>query len=534
MRRVNPRRLAAWLAPALLVLPGLCGGCGDTDPPSPVRPAYDTSGRALFRVERPATLPNLIVVVIDSLRHDALPLEDGTEPDARMPHLASLASRGVAFSNAVAASPWTLPSMTSLLTGLQPSAHGLSAPQSRVRLVEAITTWAEILRGAYGYDTVAHTAGHWFQGSGESILQGFDRTHADFSFLDAESELWRWSHYRTPGRPFFLLLHTYDVHDPYGEANHPWRGEKLPDVTSDPSLFGPQADPGEIFRQCFLDAGTVLALREAMGSALVGVLHRYAHSGYAAAPRPELAADLAGAYWGGVHWTDGLLARTTAFLGREGLLENTLLVVTSDHGEGFGEHGSLGHGRLLYDELIQVPLVMAGPKPFAGGQRVTSGVGLVDILPTFFDWAGLEPQTGIEGRSILTLLEEDQGCRPVLSEERLSFLNTGEPQDVIRLSARTEHWKYVVTYDAETGAAYEEVSAPLTAADEADDLGGGTGRLPPELVFDDCFCEAVEALRNRIWDDAAAGAEVASQVPYGTTNRQPTTPPPTPCVGHVE
>ena len=178
-------------------------------------------------------------------------------------------------------------------------------------------------------------------------------------------ELWQWSRVRNPRRPFFLLLHTYDAHDPYGEANHPWGGRALPDVRGDPSLFGPSADEGEIFRRCFLDAGTTIALRDALGRGpLAGVLHRYAHSGYKAAPRPALAADLEGAYWGGVRWTDGLLAQTTAWLGRQGLLDNTLLVVTSDHGEGFGEHGSLAHGRLLTDELVRIPLVMVGPEPF--------------------------------------------------------------------------------------------------------------------------------------------------------------------------
>ena len=165
---------------------------------------------------------------------------------------------------------------------------------------------------------------------------------------------------------------------------------------------------------------------------------------------------------------------------------------------------------------------------------VTSSVGLVDVLPTFFDWAGLQAHAGIEGRSQLALLDDDRGCRPVLSEERLGFLNTGEHRDAIRLSARTEHWKYIVTHDVGTGATFEEVYDLLVDPDEVDDLGGGTGRLPAGLVFDDCFCEAVQTLRDRIWSDAASGPEDASHIPYGTSNRQSVTRRPAPCVGHVE
>jgi len=481
-------------------------------------------------VKAPASPPNLVLVVIDALRHDALGPPDTPRERVRMPHLADLAARGVSFPNATAASSWTLPSMTSLLTGLQPSRHGLVVAQSRVQLVDAITTYAEILQQAYGYDTVAYTSGPWFMGTGRTILQGFHRTHEDFSLQDVEHELGQWAQVRDPARPFFLLLHTYDAHDPYGAANHPWRGEALPAVEDDPALVGPNAQPAEIFRRCFLDGGTTIALRNLMGrQRLADVLHRYAYGGFADEPRDDVASDLENAYWEGVRWTDGLLARTTAFLEGAGLLENTLYVVTADHGETFGAHGTLGHGLTLYDDLVQVPLVMVGPAPFSGGQVVGSGAALVDVIPTFLDWAGLEPLEGVEGRSMLASLDDPLPCRPVFSEERLTYVNTGRPQDSIRLSARTEQWKYVVTFDLRTGEAVEEVYDLLVDPDEQDDLAGSTGRLPKGLVFDTCFCEAVEAVRRRIWDDAEAHEERAAHMAYGVSNMPPTSPPPSPC-----
>lgn len=526
------RRIAALLC--LLALPVWFAGCGAEESVVAKRAAYGADGAALAPLARPESPPNLIVIVLDALRHDALPLGHGQAGDARMPHLASLASRGVAYSNAVAAAPWTLPSMTSLLTGLQPSAHGLYTPQSHVRLVDAITTWAEILQRSYDYETVACTAGPWFKRSGATVLQGFGAQDVDFSLRDATGTIQRWARFRAPDRPFFLLLHTFDVHDPYGEANHPWRGSDLADPGSDPRVLAAQADPSEAFLRCNTDEGMVRALKQTMGApSLTRHLQRYASAGYAADPRPELADELETAYWKGVRWADGLLAQTIASLEREGLLENTLLVVTSDHGEAFGEHGALAHGRILYDELVHVPMVMLGPEPFQGGQVITSQIGLVDVLPTFFEWAGLEAHVGIEGRSQLALFDADQGCRPVLSEERLSYLNTGEPGDAIRLSARTEHWKYILTYDTQTRAAYEEVYDLLIDPQEIDDLGAGTGRLPPELVFDDCFCEAVNALRERIWDRRTEPDDEAYAVPYGVSNQRPSTPPPAACRGHV-
>ena len=520
---------------SLILLPLWLIGCGAEDSAVERRVAYGGDGAALVPVARPASPPNLIVIVLDALRHDALPLGHGQNRDVRMPHLASLASRGVAYSNAVAAAPWTLPSMTSLLTGLQPSAHGLYTPQPHVRLVDAITTWAEILENTYDYETVAHTAGPWFTGSGATVLQGFGTKASDFSLRDAPGTIQHWSRMRASDRPFFLLLHTFDVHDPYGEANHPWRGQDLADPGSDPRVFVAQTFASELFRHCYTDEGMLRALTYTMGaSELSRRLQRYAHAGYAESPRPELADELRAAYWEGVRWADGLLGQTITCLESEGLLENSLLVVMSDHGEAFGEHGGLAHGRILYDELVRVPMVMAGPAPFEGGQVITSPIGLVDVLPTFFEWAGLEAHVGIEGRSQLALFDADQGCRPVLSEERLSYLNTGEPGDAIRLSARTEQWKYILTYDTQTRAAHEEVYDLLIDPQEIDDLGAGTGRLPPELVFDDCFCEAVNALRERIWDRQTQPDDEAYAVPYGVSNQRPSTPPPAACRGHVD
>ncbi len=270
-----------------------------------------------------------------------------------------------------------------------------------------------------------------------------------------------------------------------------------------------------------------------MGSdRLHDILQRYQFSGYRAKPRPDVAGDLASAYWGGVQWLDGLLEEAHAKLASMGLLANTLLVVTSTHGEAFGEHDNLGHGLHLYDELLQVPLVMVGPEPFRGGHIIDEQMALLDVLPTFLAWAGMPPVAGIAGRSALRIVEGEGWCRPVYSEETLTEANTGERLRRVRLSARTPAWKYILELDLRTGEVREEAYDLLLDAQERDDLTYGTGRLAGDQILDDCMCTAVERLRSRVWTEVSVGAEAEVEVPatpYGVgVPRVPSARPP-PC-----
>ena len=483
----------------LLALGLLATACGSDDPPAAASaaavPAYDARGRLLGDVKAPGRLPNLVVVVIDTLRADALDGEGGV---SRMPFLASLAQRGTRFTNAVAAAPWTVPSIMSLLTGLLPSEHGQDTVHDRWHMPDAVTTFAEALSGGYGYQTAALVGGVWFERSGDALLQGFDSWRTPFTLQDTEAQVGRWLLGRNPRRPFFLLLHTFEAHSPYGAANHPRIETELPDVPLPDALRGARPDVVDLLRACFLDQHLSATLFRRLGPELGSILQRYKWTGYAQEPQPALAEELRQAYWEGAHWVDGLLAHAWSTLGRQGLLDDTLFVVLGDHGEAFGEHGSLGHGLRLYDELVRVPLVMVGPAPFDAGRVVEEDVGLVDVLPTFFDWAGLAPLAEIEGRSALEVVKGGRRCRPVISEERLTGSNTGLPIDAFRVSLRTAAWKYILTLNLETRAVSEELYDLAADPRELDDLCGGTGHLPEELPFDECVAEGVRALRARV------------------------------------
>jgi arylsulfatase A-like enzyme len=495
---------------ALALVLGLAGGCGEEREREPARAAgatYDRDGHRLVDGRRPETPLNLVVIVVDTLRADAL----GGEGDAAgtMPFLASLARRGIAFEDATAPAPWTVPSLASLLTGLLPVRHGCDEPRRPPRLDPSFTTFAEALANGWGYETAAFVAGPWVDEAG-GLLQGFETRRRDFMLQGIDTMVEPWVRRRDARRPFFLLLHTFEAHDPYGAEDHPW--PEPPQTGSEPPRdLAAVREPWEMARWFLLDREARGALGAAMGQRYVDEVVRYLHSGYRENPRLELAEELRAAYGEGVRWVDGLLARTVERLETWGLLENTVLVVTSDHGEAFGEHGTLEHGRVLYDELVRIPLVMTGPPPFQGGRRIRGGVGLVDVMPTLLDRAGLLALDGTDGVSAMSLVEGTSPGRIVFSQERLNRDNTSEDVEMVRHSIRSARWKVIVTWDQRAGTVVEEVyDLEKDPAERFDLAKSGVADGP----FDAALCEALERMRDGVWGSVDSAHRVL-HTPYG-------------------
>ncbi|MDA1195546.1 MAG: sulfatase-like hydrolase/transferase [Planctomycetota bacterium] len=432
------------------------------------------------------------------------------------------------MQNAAAPAPWTVPSMTSLLTGMLPSGHGNDAPLRSPRLLEAVTTYAEILRESHGYQTAAFTSGPWIA-EGDSILQGFTSGARGYTLQGTEHILAGFAAKRDLDRPFFLLLHTFDAHDPYGPEGHPW--PHVPDRPGRRTELDLDAinEPWEITKYFFLDRLAKMDLIERHGTAVHSAVIRYVHGDCMRHPRPELAAELRAGYEAGVRWVDSQVEVAMAQLKAWGMLQNTVLVVTSDHGEAFGEHGILAHGRQLYDELVHIPMVMQGPEPFGGGRTLTGSVGLHDILPTFLDHIGGAPLPRAHGQSFLPLLEGIGSGRPVFGEEILSRENTGEDDDAMLTSVRSSRWKYIITFDRGAGTVLEEAYDLQTDPGEKHDLCRGSGRIDG-LPFDPDFCRAVELARDRIWGAAATSGELY-QHPYGGGRALVTSKRPAACGG---
>jgi arylsulfatase A-like enzyme len=296
----------------------------------------------------------VVVVVIDTLRADHLPAY-GYKVDTA-PFLSRLAREGVVFERAYSPASWTAPATASLFTSLYPVQHGvvlglrvtgrLKAVDERVRLrtlPESLETLPEVMKRS-GYATFAVT--HNLNISAKmGFAHGFDRfensTKEDTADrLNARLMAWKKDLIETSPRSF-LYLHYLDPHSPYRERE-PWFDSK-------------------------------------------SVGHERVIS----------------AYDSEIRFVDEQLAQVYDALGWQ---HETLLVVTADHGEEFWEHGAVGHGRSLFGEVLNVPLIVRFPGGRGGGRRVSTPVSLLDVLPTLRESTGLPREARDEGRSVLPLV----------------------------------------------------------------------------------------------------------------------------------
>ncbi|MFT5694511.1 MAG: arylsulfatase A-like enzyme [Myxococcota bacterium] len=326
--------------------------------------------------------PNVLLITIDTLRADHLSLYGYSRET--MPNLATWADEGVVFEHCYSPLPLTDPSMSSIMTGLHPTRHGVR--QSGRTLSTTHPTLAEVLQ-ANGYATGAFVSRVGLVGRG-GLDRGFD-TH-DFAGGEAlehvrgkgriEAEKWQrradsvteaaltWLGVERQ-EPFFAWLHYFDPHAYY--------------------------DPPAPFRGAF---------RTGLESNPVGNL-----SAWWGKPRDQ--AEMVAAYDAEILTVDHHLDRVVTALKQHGVWDSTLVVVTSDHGESLGEHGHLDHGEWLYDEQLHVPLIMRLPGVVPSDTRVPGLVRLHDIASTILELVGLtgnqveeivESMDGISARPMLT------------------------------------------------------------------------------------------------------------------------------------
>ena len=391
--------------------------------------------RALSRLPRPrAGAPNIIFIVLDTVRAESLSLHGYGRPTS--PQLAKLASAGVRFDRARSPASWTLPSHASMFTGRWP--HELSARIDRP-LDATFPTLAEYLRDQ-GYATAGFIANTYFCNSWYGLGRGFlhyedtavtplevlrssglgrrlvkgvgalprNRPGAFFQRKDAPTinqQALAWIDGRPKERPFLAFLNYYDAHDPYLTPVEPSRRFGRRPVS--------RADFATL-QNWHLADNHKLRLHDV-----------------------ELARD---SYDDCIAYLDEHIGRLVAGLERRGLLDDTVIVVTSDHGEEFGERQGFGHGQSLHHEVIHVPLLIVAPGRVPPGRVVSGSASLRDLPATLVDLLELEAGSPFPGRSLVGRWLEPAGTaegpvEPVLSEivdrERQAPLDWQPPRALI-------------------------------------------------------------------------------------------------------
>ena len=300
--------------------------------------------------------PLLLVISIDTLRADRLGFYGQPRPVS--PHLDALAAESVVFDAAQTTAPWTLPAHASLLSGRYPSRHSLTAHGRALR--EEIPTLASILRTAGWQTASVVNSRHLSERNG--IQRGFEKR-----FLKRDSaqqvgatrelvdQALEWIEEERE-RPLFLFLHTFDAHSDY-RSTRPHRGRF--------------EEPYE---------------GHAAGYTKQLLAHRQGAFAFDAEGRQHLL-DL---YDQGVHQVDAELGRLFEALRRKRRLDSSLVVVTSDHGEEFLDHGDVLHGRNHFEPVVRVPLLIR-PPGLAVSRRIDTPVSLVDVVPTVLSQLEIAP-----------------------------------------------------------------------------------------------------------------------------------------------
>lgn len=397
--------------------------------------------------------PDVVLVVIDTLRVDRLGLR-GASPSPS-PWIDGLEGTAAVFDRAWSSSSWTAPSTATVFTGLYPTQHGVirglvatqeleeaaqegGAGITQVnRMPAGLRTLPELMQAA-GYRTMG-LASNINIGEDIGFTRGFDRFEyaPGATARDLAGLAVAWSREPHPG-PDFLYLHLNDVHSPY-LAREPW--------------YAPQGDPQ---------------------------------------------ADLLATYDSGISYVDQYLARLDTALNWD---ENTVLIVVSDHGEEFGDHGQQGHLFSLHRELTQALFVVRAPGVAPGRRGDT--VSLIDVLPTALQLAGLTPPEDREGLSLAPLLREGQG----LPGERTVFSHRVNGEEEL-WSAQAGDWRIiwspedVALYDlAEDPGERRSVGAehPMESEDLGSALAGfraRAGEARSEMGTTELDAAELEALRS--------------------------------------
>ncbi|RIK91387.1 MAG: hypothetical protein DCC71_25090 [Proteobacteria bacterium] len=395
----SPRARRALVFAAALALLGAPGGCGERSAPAPARPA------------------RIIVFSMDTVRADHV---TGWGDAQTTPRIAEIAAEGTRFARFYGASTFTIPSHMSIFTGLDPAEHGVFLWDTR--LSPDVPTMAELLRGA-GYATRAFHEGGFIAGR-FGFDRGFER-YEEFPRIavvrEALPQVLDWM--RAQQGPYFLFLHSYAAHSPYGGygryvREHPERGlprndeiQKLRERYSADYVRAGGAVPPSVRTRCSLLNQFAEWREQALPCGSLYLPRSFPHSAFFDLDRRQLLRS----YDARIALVDRAIGEIRDLLEERGEWEDTLLVVTSDHGEAFFEHAGLSqHGYVPYDSVLHVPLVVSYPRALRdGGRRVVEERAWhLDLLPTVLGFAGVPAPSGLRGVDLGPAMRGDAALPP--------------------------------------------------------------------------------------------------------------------------
>jgi len=375
---VGPRCSAAAAAPLALLLAAQLVGSGAT-------------GCGPAPAERSAR-PSIALFVIDTLRADAVSAYGA--PAGVTPNVDALAREGLLYERAYAPAPWTVPSHATLFTGLDPEQHGTGLYGQMV-LPDELETLAERL-GAVGYRTASFSENSLID-EAFGMHQGFEHARTRSVGRDTKDEWLRrpgfelervvreWRDGVGGDDPLFVFVNLYDAHAPYTRRDENTFVPNGLDIL-DEDLRQPGAAPGAAIAHS------------------AGMCDRL--------PEPAAIEVLRGLYLGDVAAADAKLGAVRRLL--ESLGRDWITIVTSDHGEHFGEHRLLGHEYSVREPVLRIPLVVHGVAPRAA-VRIPQPVGLADVPVSILAWAGVELPAGLAGRPLPVEPDESGRGRPMLA-----------------------------------------------------------------------------------------------------------------------
>lgn len=382
---------------------------------------------------------NVIVIGVDTLRADHVGAM-GYERDTT-PALDALATKGYLFTNAISASSWTVPAFMAAFTGQYPSVTGVvnkftvfTKDEQKLTNLKELSPNTETLAQVMqknGYATGGFTGDAGVSGK-FGYRQGYDAYTDETTFgglENSEAHALAWLD-QIGGKKFFMFFHGYDLH---GQFNIPagYQSRYQPEGYAGP--YQGTAKEEEKLREDQLSA-------------------------------PLAYTDADAAFW--TAWYDGKLhdadARLQGFLDElssRGLLDKTVIVLMSDHGEEFFDHGGFDHGLSLYDELVHVPFLIVVPGA-EGGKTIPAQVSTMDLAPTIFDIVGVDPDQAMKKQ-----LAGRESLVPYLANPSKKgydvFAETDYRDFTHKRSVRTaDGWKYILTLESGNEELYNLADDP--------------------------------------------------------------------------